>query len=944
MRQAVASFSDSEPVQNQPWPRSSLGGEVRKAVAVIAVDLVNDSLGASTYSSIAKQLVDTVLLDDARLLVDTLAPGKQSDLAKVLGDVSNANIAIEGLSSVLQAGPGADRGTQQYYPVAPNDLPEIFLESTLDHVAFAVDARLKNKVPRASDVRAYLKNMISIAYDTMARPPALKGEGLAPGLMGARDRDRSVVRAQNLVTSPLNEETNGLNSALETVAVGLANTELILRIHEAVSRRGFVPRPGKSPSDFSELVIDEHGVPIDPPGDLFALREELWNSLSRSYLNIRDTPLGHLCWAVAIEVGLLDARFKRDIARTLDAEGMPVPEPHSYILFHPCLPQQMDPDPRRIFEQYIKTRWKIITFALDPTTDEQNILDAFSLRRDLQLALSFAFSTGRLSFSQLNSFRRRLEQDAETIALNRTVTASAHGNDVFGWRFQPRYQNPPNQKTNFGVLASTLISGGPGPDYGTRKSKLETGQRELTAVVVIPSFLTRARFLTTGNWFKLTDPEHLVVPTRRMLEQGRQVGDLRGNLGLICDSHRYRPGDMRQIAAKVEQLEAMLPMQSRVVRLPYDESIAGFDLFVDGAEALVPRLFGYQGAWGITKGKTTSILVSGKNISIQETKVVAGGRPLQADDVDIISRSYLRLRIPGDVDSTDLKVSGPNNQKFVEVFLSTPNGISDRLLIPYDDGEKPSPPAPPTLDPRDSRLVVSYHWRQQGSSARYRLAPAATHQPRMIRIKVPKPTTPPATPDIREAIVTIDDGRGRGVQVTVSAAPSASGEFYTLDSNLLGNGVLQAMNQLYPTIRRGDLPAQLVGSVVLAKPTAALDASPQAVTGTLVVQLVESGTARSLNPTPFAKPTPVPPISNPTVPTPTQPASGASTPAPTNQPVTPIPSINNPGSNPQGQLQYSPSPAPGQAPSTPAVTREAEGHDSFKLPPLPTQLSPLPES
>ena len=69
---------------------------------------------------------------------------------------------------------------------------------------------------------------------------------------------------------------------------------------------------------------------------------------------------------------------------------------------------------------------------LDPVTDEQNIADSFNLKRDLQLALSYAFATGQVGFNQLNTFRRQIEQSSDTIALNRTVGAVAHGNDILG--------------------------------------------------------------------------------------------------------------------------------------------------------------------------------------------------------------------------------------------------------------------------------------------------------------------------------------------------------------------------------------------------------------------------------------------------------------------------------------------------------------------------------
>ena len=135
--------------------------------------------------------------------------------------------------------------------------------------------------------------------------------------------------------------------------------------------------------------------------------------------------------------------------------------------------ETLDEKAINLFQEFVRVKWPIITFALDPVTDQQNIADSFNLKRDLQLALSFAFATGQINFNQLNTFRRQIEQSSDTIALNRRSPAFVHGNDIFGFRFTPRFQNPPNQRTNIGVIASQLIGGRPGaglPDQASRSS------------------------------------------------------------------------------------------------------------------------------------------------------------------------------------------------------------------------------------------------------------------------------------------------------------------------------------------------------------------------------------------------------------------------------------------------------------------------------------------
>ena len=271
------------------------------------------------------------------------------------------------------------------------------------------------------------------------------------------------------------------------------------------------------------------------------------------------------------------------------------------------LPQGVFPTTRvRLYSgKYVRHRWPIITFSLDPVVDQQNIADSFNLKRDLQLAISFAFATGQIGFNQLNTFRRQIEQSSDTIALNRTVTGFAHSNDNFGFRFTPRFQNPPNQRTNIGVIASQLIGGGPGPDYQIKKSKLEPGMRELTAVLLIPTFLPVMRMNVASNWFKLNDPEHLVFHTSRLMEEGRKVQEIRQAVIDICSASAYRGADLRVLQSKLAQLEAMLPMQSKVIQLPFENSASGFDLFSEGATALVPELTGYSGV-DVIKGPSTT--------------------------------------------------------------------------------------------------------------------------------------------------------------------------------------------------------------------------------------------------------------------------------------------------------------------------------------------------
>jgi hypothetical protein len=556
------------------------------------------------------------------------------------------------------------RTGQLAYPISPNDLPDVFGRPALLYLALAAQNVLEARgqdlnqansdysiEPRATDVMAYLRRELESAYDLMVGPPD------APG--------------------PL-------------ANIGLIETEVL----RPVLNREFDPKAVPSPAPTT--------------------REETWEQYHSHSLNlaaqlpgdIRNRSMGALAWAIAVDASLLNVRLRTEIRRMDGRPGFTAPPDLDTIFFYSPLPT---PQAEAIFRDYVRARWPIITFGIDPVTDEQNIAEAFDRFRDIQLALAFSFSTGRINFNQFNRFRRQVSYEASTIALNRTVTAFALGDSTFGWRMSPRYQTPPEEGSNLKVFANLLLSGGPGPDYQVRKSKLEAGQRELSAAIIMPSFLTRVRFEVAGNWYRLSDPDEVTLKSNHLLEQSRRVYELKDALACVCDADRYPPDALARFRTKVEHLEAMLPAQTQIVDVPYENRLGGFDLFTPGASSLVPQLIGYQGAPYVTGDGQNSILLIGKNLSIMEYAVVAGGQRVPNGNVTILSREVISVTLPKGLlitksYSSDRKKTPtglPPIRDYVEVHIASPNGVSNRLLIPYQSGApattaaEVTPPAAP---------------------------------------------------------------------------------------------------------------------------------------------------------------------------------------------------------------------------------------------------------
>jgi hypothetical protein len=117
----------------------------------------------------------------------------------------------------------------------------------------------------------------------------------------------------------------------------------------------------------------------------------------------------------------------------------------------------------------------------------------------------------------------------------------------------------------------------------------------------------------------------------------------------------------------------------------------------------VPQILGYDGADYIDPSQETDLLIFGKRFSILETQVIAGGKYLtrapqspELSKMDIISRDVMRVLLPPGVQPTVVR----DGKKYVEVVVSTPNGVSNRFPIPYGPPSSPeSTPEPLNAEP-----------------------------------------------------------------------------------------------------------------------------------------------------------------------------------------------------------------------------------------------------
>jgi hypothetical protein len=350
-----------------------------------------------------------------------------------------------------------------------------------------------------------------------------------------------------------------------------------------------------------------------------------------------------LAWAILCDSALLNQRLIEDMQESASAKGHVSPAAGG--LAGPFYGPNPAPEARRAFNDYVRIRWPIRVFALDPVTQEQNIEDAYSMRRETQIAMAVAASRGRAGTQAMMRYARRLETDLATIALNKTAVGFSHGSDTFGWRFYPRVQSPPT-RNNLVNFAETLV-GSNSTNRDLAERRLEPGQRECTAIIVMPSFVPYATFDVRTNWFSLTHPKSTELSMRQTVELSRSVKSMQQSAALCAKhAHAYRDGEVARLLRRVEQLDRELPLQSLLTQIPYENTAGGFELFNTGITDLAPQLMGWYGGTGIELGQPTDVFLVGKGFSVLDSQIIAGGKTIKGE---LLSRQVIRVTIPPDV-------------------------------------------------------------------------------------------------------------------------------------------------------------------------------------------------------------------------------------------------------------------------------------------------------
>ncbi len=561
----------------------------------------------------------------------------------------------------------------------------------------------------------------------------------------------------------------------------------------------------------------------------------------------RREPIDVLSFALIVQSIFLDRQIKTDMEYLAQRKGCACGDPWALTFYdlYPITPEDIGryEQAKAAFAAYVECKWPIHVFAVDPTVDQQNQLDLYSQRTQLQLALAIALSSGQVNFQNADSYARRTELDLETVALNRTVVGFGAGDATFGWQFFPRIQTPPQQSNPRRILG-ILVNNGPGPDYDLSHRKIEPGSRECYALVVMPSFVPSIRFTSVANWFDLkTRCAEQVLETTDMVRLSKKLQTARNGLAMACDPGRYRPEELEMLSDRLAQLEDMLPLQSHKVDIPFEASLTGSEIFSSTPSGLAPRLLAWYGE-PPTEGKASSIFLLGTGFTVYETHAIAGGLLVPEGTngkLDIISRNVIRIEISADaqVKVDPYRDDNGKNRQFIDVHVATPNGISNHLLVEVEPKVIAPPPPPPLVGaaPADRTLELDYVLLKPADVA------GAGRPPDFVPILIDSPSAKASVdlqwpgPGIAPAAVTpVFTFPRPGAPALILSGPSLNltprTNTYTLQGNdltLFLNDVLKELNRQSP-LAPGIQPPNLHSTRIMLTPSdrtlAPADAQP----------------------------------------------------------------------------------------------------------------------
>jgi hypothetical protein len=398
-----------------------------------------------------------------------------------------------------------------------------------------------------------------------------------------------------------------------------------------------------------------------------------------------------LSFALEIQAAAINRRLKQDIA---DQDATIAPD---YVKGLNFFEPEVSDAAFRAFEKYVNLKWPLRVYAIEPVIAAQNVADAFGRSKRSAFDIFGGGPMGLWRALAGIAADRRAADDETAIRLNPTMVGFGAGQSTFGWIFYPRLQTSSSTRGRLLIDLAMLMEGRVVDPTGNDQS-IEPGQRECTALVEMPNFLPKIEFITVANWFRtseVSDGQKSDLGKATVL--GRKLVAAENALNKAKVEGQYRPEEYEIAMDRIRQLKDLMPTQRLVVRLPFSGDHNDSRIFCSQGLQLRPSLSGWHGK-PPTPGEESTVFVEGRNFSVHDTHVIAGGKPAKSV---LVSRNVLSVTIAQDASPT----SSVDGDPLLDINVATPNGVSNHLLIKV---------APPRTDPSRAPREKAGKLKQEG--------------------------------------------------------------------------------------------------------------------------------------------------------------------------------------------------------------------------------------
>ncbi len=385
-----------------------------------------------------------------------------------------------------------------------------------------------------------------------------------------------------------------------------------------------------------------------------------------------------LGYALRIQAAAVNRRLKQDM---IDQNPTLKPEDLKRISF---FEPNASEEAMRLFERYVDEKWPLRVYAIEPVIAQQNVADGFGRRTQSAFDLAAVAPVGPLkALSGLASVglasERRGAEDENAIRLNPTMVGFGAGERSFGWIFYPRIQT--RMRDGHLITDLLLLLNGRFPDPTGKEQSIEPGQRECTALIVMPNFIPKIEFITVADWFRTSevgDGQKSDLEKASTLARKLVAAESAVNRSKI--EGQYRPEEYQIAVERLNQLKSLMPTQRLVVQVPFTDNNNDSRIFCSQGGQLRPMLLAWHGPPPL-QGEESTILIEGKNFSVHDTHVIAGGKPARQV---LVSRNILEITISKEACPSP----GADGKPLLDISVATPNGVSNHLLM------KMRPPRP----------------------------------------------------------------------------------------------------------------------------------------------------------------------------------------------------------------------------------------------------------